>query len=476
VIRAACDRDTVAAHRMVRSASQTADNLTIDTRQGPRPPIPGAVVLFSVDRALHLVMTPRDGVVSLGRDALTPLGAVDARISRNHCTCRWTGDAWVVRDEQSRNGTAVDGRPCVGEVSVGERALVRLGDTLVLLVPDVIPYAERPVRVEGAAVVGATMSAVYDEIRAAAGGRVLHVTGPSGAGKELAARAFHATGDRPKGPFVAINCAAIPEGVAERVLFGAKKGAYSGAHADVSGHLQEADGGTLFLDEVGELDLGVQAKLLRALETREVIPVGASKSQTVDVRFCTATHRDLRERVSDKRFREDLYFRIGRPVVTLPPLRERREEVALLVERELQGAGLRAHASLVEQCLLRPWPGNVRELLVEVAAAGRAARTRGETRVRGSDLSAAAGTAFAASPSAPAEATSAPAPASGSVGPVKKLPARDEVEAALRRSNGRVATAARELGVHRNQLRRWLAAENVDVKQYGDGGAGDDDE
>ncbi|MFO0603403.1 MAG: sigma 54-interacting transcriptional regulator [Polyangiales bacterium] len=457
---------------MVRSATQTADNLTIDTRRGARPPIPGAVVVFSVDRALHAVLPPRDGAVALGRDALAPLGVADARISRSHCTCRWVGGAWAVRDEQSRNGTAVDGRACAGEALAGERCLVRLGDTLVLLVPDVAPYAERPARVEGRAVVGATMGAVYDEIRAAAEGRVLHVTGPSGAGKELAARAFHDLGDRAKGPFVAINCAAIPEGVAERVLFGARKGAYSGAHADATGHVQEADGGTLFLDEVGELDLAVQAKLLRALESGEVIPVGASRPVKVDVHFCSATHRDLRERVADKRFREDLYFRIGRPVVALPPLRERPEEVALLVERELGAAGLAAHASLVEQCLLRPWPGNVRELLVEVAAAGRAARVRGESRVRGADLSAAAGRDFAPPPP-PAAAAEGPA-AAAEPAATKKLPGREEIEAALRRSGGRVATAARDLGVHRNQLRRWLAAEQGELPRDGDGPDGDD--
>ncbi len=458
-----------------RNLTETSDDLTTEVLPGERLPRPGALVLFSVDHAMHAAIAARDGVVELGRDALSPLGAADGRVSRQHCTCRWEGGAWRVRDDGSRNGTAVDGRPCVGEVRAGERCVVRLGDTIVWLVPDVMPYAERPVRVEGRAVVGAVMAAVYDQIRAAAAGRVLHVTGPSGAGKELAARAFHDLGPAPKGPFVAINCAAIPEGVAERVLFGARKGAFSGAHADAQGHMQEADGGTLFLDEVGELDASVQAKLLRALETREVIPVGASRAQSVDVRFCSATHRDLRERVADKRFREDLYFRIGRPAVAIPPLRERREEIPLLVERELLPEGAAAHASLVEQCMLRAWPGNVRELLVEVAAAGRAAKVRGEARVRAGDLAPAAGVGFTTEERAErAERSDSPATPSPAPAARKALPPRDEIEAALRRNNGLVATTARDLGVHRNQLRRWLAAEGVDPRSFGDGSADDE--
>jgi DNA-binding NtrC family response regulator len=458
-----------------RHPSQTADNLTVDVRPGEHVPRPGAVVVFSVDRAMSAVIAPAEGVITFGRDVLGPLGAVDSRVSRNHCACRWVGGAWVVRDEGSRNGTTVDGRPCEGEMRVGERAVVRVGDTVAWLVPDAVPYAAKPTRVEGRAVVGAAMSTVYEQIRAAAAGRVLHVTGPSGAGKELAARAFHDAGPRPRGPFVAINCAAIPEGVAERVLFGARKGAFSGAHADAAGHIQEADGGTLFLDELGELDLAVQAKLLRVLETGELIPVGASRPVAVDVRFCSATHRDLRERVADKRFREDLYFRVGRPAVALPPLRDRREEVAHLVERGLAADDLTAHASLIEQCMVRPWPGNVRELLVEVTAAGRAAATRGEKRVRAGDLPASAGLEFARE--ARVESASELGPkdtANTSVAPRKTLPARDEIEAALRRNGGRVATTARDLGVHRNQLRRWITVEKVDLAAYGDGG-GDDE-
>jgi len=454
------------------SVSQTVDLLTVDRGRTTRPPLPGALVVFSVDRAVQVIVPSHDGVVALGRDRLAGLGIPDARVSRQHTEARWEQGAWAVRDLGSRNGTAVDGVAVASEVRTGERATLRLGDTVAWLVPDVLPYAERTLRVEDGKVIGSTLAAVMERIRQAADGSVLHITGSSGTGKELAARAFHAMGPRARGPFVAINCAAIPEGVAERVLFGARKGAYSGAHADQPGHFQEADGGTLFLDEVGELSLEVQAKLLRALEYREVVPVGASKPLTVDVRFCSATHRDLRERVADRRFREDLYFRIGRPMVALPPLRERREEIATLVDRQLATHGLKAHASLVEASMVRPWPGNVREFLVELEAAVHAAAVAGDGRVRAADLSPTAGMVFtvdralAAVPPVAVVARASSRPAESDTTLPRKPATRDEIEAALRLHEGRVASAARALGMHRNQLRRWLSTHQVDPRLF----------
>jgi transcriptional regulator with GAF, ATPase, and Fis domain len=464
---------------MVKSHSQTVDEHTVEYRRSSRAPVPGALVLFHIDRPVHLVVPARNGLVALGRDRLAELGLPDPRVSRQHVECRWDDGAWTVRDLASRNGTSLDAQSITGEVRAGERAVVRIGDTIAWLVPDVIPYAERAVAVENEQVVGATLGAVLAQIRQAAEGRVLHVTGPSGAGKELAARAFHRLGPRRDGPFVAINCAAIPEGVAERVLFGARKGAFSGAHADAPGHFQEADGGTLFLDEVGELDLNVQARLLRALEAGEVIPVGASRPVKVDVRFCSATHRDLRERVSAKRFREDLYYRIGRPHVELPPLRARREEIPTLVDREVRAAGRRPHSSLIELCLVRPWPGNVRELRVEVGAAARGAVAAGDDRVRAGDLSPTAGVEFAETH----RASSPPEPAArssetGSTAPArtKEMPSRETIEAALRANEGRVASTARALGLHRNQLRRWITANHIDPRAFAvEGAEGDDD-
>jgi transcriptional regulator of acetoin/glycerol metabolism len=439
-----------------RIDADTIDGLTLVPRRSERPPRPGALVLFGAGVPILRPLPGEGARVHIQRDTLAAVQLEDGRVSRRHAECVWEGDGWRVRDLDSRNGTSVDGEPCVGEVRTGSSALVRVGDILVWLVPDVGIHEAHPVHVDRRVVIGATFGAVLTQVAQAAEGRVLHLTGPSGAGKEVAARWFHERSAVAKGPFVAINCAAIPEGVAERVLFGAKKGSYSGAHADAVGHLQEADGGTLFLDEVGELDLHVQGKLLRALEAREIIPLGASLPSPIDVRFCSATHRDLRQSVAEKTFREDLYFRIGRPAVSIPPLRARREEIPVLVHREVSSLGVEADASLIEACLLRPWPGNVRELLVEVGVAARAAAAAGDRRARASDLGPHAGLALAAGREE--EGSSPPARPSRPSTSRKKLPEDEVIEAALLRHEGKVASAARDLGVHRNQLRRWLAA------------------
>jgi transcriptional regulator with PAS, ATPase and Fis domain len=243
------------------------------------------------------------------------------------------------------------------------------------------------------------------------------------------------------------------------LLFGAKKGAYSGANADASGYVQAADGGTLFLDELGELDLNVQAKLLRFLETREVMPVGASKAQRIDVRVCSATHRDLRRAVRDGTFREDLYYRMARPQVHIPPLRDRMEDIPHLVDRKLREIDSRliAHVSFIEACLLRPWPGNIRELTMEVRNSAAALLAEGGHLLRRQHLSETAGVA-ATEPLEQAPSLGAPREADLQ---------RDAVVAALEKSEGRVATAARELGVHRNQLRRWLEKHGIDPKGKG---------
>jgi transcriptional regulator with PAS, ATPase and Fis domain len=212
--------------------------------------------------------------------------------------------------------------------------------------------------------------------------------------------------------------------------------------------VQQADGGTLFLDEVAELDPLVQAKLLRVLETREVFALGATRGRSVDIRICAATHRNVREEVGAGRFRQDLYYRIGRPEVRVPPLRERIDEIPWLVRRALRevDAALDASVTLIESCALRPWPGNVRELLREIRRAGHAALAAGERVVLPEHLAHDAGAALP---------TSAPPPQSE---PVSAASVDDAaIEQALAEHDGNVTQAARALGLHRNQLRRWLA-------------------
>jgi DNA-binding NtrC family response regulator len=190
------------------------------------------------------------------------------------------------------------------------------------------------------------------------------ITGPSGTGKELAARAVHDHGPRQDGPFVAVNCAAITDSLFESELFGHEKGAFTGAIQRQNGAFQNADGGTLFLDEVGELKLEAQAKLLRALESGEVRRVGAQRPEFPDVRVIAATNRDLAEMVHRGTFREDLYFRLAVLTVRMPALHERLSDLPLIAKTLLQR--LYPEASITPEALGRlrqhPWPGNVREL------------------------------------------------------------------------------------------------------------------
>jgi two-component system nitrogen regulation response regulator NtrX len=194
------------------------------------------------------------------------------------------------------------------------------------------------------------------------------ITGENGTGKELVARAIHERSPR-KGPFIEVNCAAIPSELIESELFGHIKGSFTGAIADRAGKFEQADGGTLFLDEVGDMSLAAQAKVLRVLETGIVTRIGGSKTVAVDVRVLAATNKRLDHEIAEGRFREDLYYRLNVVPILVPPLRERADDVPLLVEyftQRLGGhggtPGRRFNAEAIRALQQRPWPGNVREL------------------------------------------------------------------------------------------------------------------
>ncbi|MFO7982248.1 MAG: sigma-54 dependent transcriptional regulator [Desulfuromonadales bacterium] len=209
------------------------------------------------------------------------------------------------------------------------------------------------------------MQRVFDVVRRVASTEAtVLIGGESGTGKELIAKAIHHGSDRREGPFVTVNCAAIPRDLLESELFGHLKGAFTGAVKDRSGKFQLADGGTLFLDEVGELPLELQPKLLRALQEMEIEPVGGSPS-SVDVRMVAATNKDLEREVEENRFREDLYYRLAVVPVNLPPLRHRSGDIPILVKHVIQKQGETdvEVSDAAMECLERyEWPGNVREL------------------------------------------------------------------------------------------------------------------
>ena len=223
------------------------------------------------------------------------------------------------------------------------------------------------------------MQEVFDLIRRMAGSQAsVLVTGDSGTGKELVARAIHAHGPRKARPFVAMNCSAIPETLLESELFGYARGAHSTANTDRQGLFVEADGGTLFLDEIAEMPLRLQPKLLRVLQDGEVRPLGANRSLRVDVRVMAATNRDLERRLREGQFREDLYYRLNVIQIQLPPLRGRQEDILPLAEHFLARSAERSRKTVrgwsegAKQMLIsHHWPGNVRELenVVERAVA-----------------------------------------------------------------------------------------------------------
>jgi transcriptional regulator with PAS, ATPase and Fis domain len=433
----------------MRGLPETLDGGTeggVDDHHGP--PVPGLVAVFSAGRPLLECLPLRDAELIIGRGGLPPTLEHDQRMSRRHASVAYDGVRWLIEDFGSRNGTFLDGQRVTGKVESTDGRVLRAGDTVFLLHPNMRAFEGAAVDVSNGTIVGPALRPAWKAIAAAAAhGRILHITGETGTGKELAARHFHLASPVAGGPFVAVNCATLAPNLAERLLFGARRGAYSGADSDSQGLIQAAQRGTLFLDEIGDLDSAVQAKLLRVLETGEVLPLGASVAQRVDFRLCSATHADLAQRVQSGAFREDLYFRIAGPTVALPPLRARLADAPWIVAHILQAHRRSADASLIEAVLTRPWPGNIRELAAELR---QAAQVSERSVVPGKQLSSTAGTSRT-SPSERPPSTESEAQ-------------REEVRRALAHHGGNVSAAARTLKMHRTQLRRIIERLGLDPR------------
>ncbi len=421
-------------------------------------PVPGLLLVFSQGQAGCQPLPLRSGLLEVGRGEPGSSMPADPRMSRRHARVSFDGLRFEVSDLGSHNGTFCDGAALASRPPEAAPRVLRTGDSLFLFCNDLRPYQgpSSAVLTDGDRVTGPSLQAVLGQVlRAARFGRNLHITGESGSGKEGVARAFHAASSLAAGPFVAINCATIAAGVAERLLFGAKRGAFSGAVADSEGLIQSADGGTLFLDEIGELDPSVQAKLLRVLESGEVLPMGALRPRRVTLQLCSASHRDLRSEVSEGRFREDLYFRVSRPEVVVPPLRRRLDELPWLCQRTVHSLApqLAISALFVEACLLRHWPGNVRELLSELRAAAQNAIGEAAPRLEARHLDPRAGQPIAKTPEPVVPCAMLLHPP---LGKLPALPDRARIEEALQRVGGNISAAARALGLHRTQLRRLI--------------------
>lgn len=304
----------------------------------------------------------------LGRNDDCDVVLPGAETSRHHAEFLRIGSEWVIHDLGSRNGVHVDGERV-------EHSVLRIGNVLRLgewigmvrpLLPDVENGQVRFHQLAPGLFGGPQLlSAVIDAERVAASGVRIVVQGETGTGKERVAQAIHHWSGR-TGAFVGVNCAALPDGLVEGELFGYRKGAFTGADRANLGHFRAAHGGTLLLDEVTEMPMSVQSKLLRALEEREVVPLGESIPVPIDVRVIAATQEPLQRAVEAKRFRADLTARLAGLTIVLPPLRERREDIpglfAHLLQRHWDGPLPAVDPRLVERLCCHAWPYNVREV------------------------------------------------------------------------------------------------------------------
>ena len=420
---------------------------------------------------------PRSGSVTLGREEGNAVRVDHPSVSRHHAVLH-LAPKLVVEDLGGANGTCV--RDAHGardpQTTQGIRRLVRdraellVGDTVLLgaacLVvrhggkepehfPD--PGSESDESAPNAVVVrDPAMREVYAQADRAARAMIsVLLLGETGVGKEVLARAIHARSPRAQGPFVSINCAAISESLLESELFGYERGAFTGANQTRPGLFEAAEGGTLFLDEVGEASATTQAKLLRAVEERSVLRLGARKARPVDVRIVSATNRDPEADAREGKFRADLYFRLGGVILTIPPLRDRAADIEPLVRsfalascRQLERAPVHVTPEALRCFQTYAWPGNVRELKNAVE---RAIVLSGEDSIRAEHLPQAIRMAQFAPATAPTKSETPGLDADQFRAEVKALE-RERIREALERASGNQTQAAKLLGISRRTL------------------------
>jgi DNA-binding NtrC family response regulator len=339
-------------------------------RESSRVPIQGFTLQVEAGADQGRTLTAEGDRISIGTHQSNQLVLTDPSVSRFHCEIWIEAEAVRIRDTGSLNGTRVDGVSVI-EAFLRADSVIDVGESRLrfrlLEQPQQVAIANRD---RFGRLVGSSlkMRALFAKLElGAASDLTVLITGATGTGKELAAESLHRESARKEGPFVVVDCGAIPRDLLESELFGHLKGAFTGAVADRDGAFSAAAGGTVFLDEIGELPLELQPKLLRVLDQRAVRRVGDTRYLPVDARVVAATNRDLRAEVNAHRFRPDLYYRLAVLEVHLPPLRERLEDLPLLVENLLERAPREDRQRLLGPAFLaeleqHPWPGNVREL------------------------------------------------------------------------------------------------------------------
>jgi MoxR-like ATPase len=450
------------------SATITSVSLGRGRRREAAPaPAPQLILSLHSDRpatapSRHLLAGLDEVRFGRGDAAIARTGASlsiripDTRMSTDHGRLVRIGDAWHVDDPSSKNGCVLNGALARRGV-LGDGDILELGHTVFVF--RVGTAVDGPVDLDAdqfdddapelATFAGDLATSYVRLARVASTDVPIVVRGETGTGKELVARAIHRLSRR-KGPFVAVNCGALPETLVEAELFGARRGAFSGATADRVGLVRGADGGTLFLDEIAELRPSSQAALLRVLQEREVMALGDTRAVKVDVRFCAATHRDLEDMVARGTFRDDLYARLLGFELELPALRERREDLGLLVRtllaRQPRGGEVSFTLPAVRLLYAYRWPHNIREF--ERALASAVALADGRPIDVG-DL-----------------------PAALQRGPAQPDVVQDDdslrvrLVALLEAHRGNIAAVARELDKDRMQIHRWIRRFDIDIDTY----------
>lgn len=399
-----------------------------------------AEVIEGPDRGRSV--TRDSGVIIVGSHPDADLVLADTTVSRHHAELQLLPEGVTVVDLGSTNGTRV-GKAKISRALLPPGATVHVGQTRILLRSTDAPaeLGDRPRRFGAFLSDNPAQQQILAQLaRAAKTEATILIEAPTGTGKELLAKAVHSASERAAGPFVIVDCGAIPEHLFERELFGSMQGSFTGADADHPGFFESAEGGTIFLDELGELPPAQQPKLLRALEARTIRRIGDSRDRPIDVRFIAATNRDLSALMRQGSFRSDLYYRVAVVRASVLPLRDRPEDIPLLANHFAAELGVALSGAALSALETYAWPGNARELRNTIE---RAAAVSAGGVLQAADL-------LTSPPPSEAPATT------GSFHEAKDAVIqgfeRAYVRALLERHQGQVTAAAREAGLSRPAL------------------------